>query len=216
MAAYTPGLPLCQITVMCTSVLLMTLDLVGCPQALNSPICPLDVADSLSTQQVLSGLSLSHWPTLMKTQTVCLVFSGQACWHRVNPLQPTVCVHNHEHMQTSNKQHTCRPFSTVRAQTLYPQIKNKHACTQTNPHNWYLNMPQLALSGCTNTMTPTIWPVTYCSSLGLKETAHQGQAVTHRHILVKKATTQMAWITYSTSLVIFVCQGVQKTNYENE
>lgn len=41
-------------------VILMTLDLVGCPQAINSPICPLDVADSLSTQQVLSGLTFSH------------------------------------------------------------------------------------------------------------------------------------------------------------
>lgn len=50
----------------------MTVDLVlGSPQALNSPICPLDVADSLSTQQVLLGLTFSHWPTLMKTQTVC-------------------------------------------------------------------------------------------------------------------------------------------------
>lgn len=37
----------------------MTLDLTGC-QVLNSPICLLDVADSLSTQQVLSGLTFSH------------------------------------------------------------------------------------------------------------------------------------------------------------
>lgn len=46
--------------VTCTGVLLMTLDLVGCPQAPDSPICPLDVADSLSTQQVLSGLTFAH------------------------------------------------------------------------------------------------------------------------------------------------------------
>lgn len=47
-------------TVSCTYVLLMTLDLVGCSQALGSPICLVDVADSLSTQQVLSGLTFGH------------------------------------------------------------------------------------------------------------------------------------------------------------
>ena len=47
-------------TVTCTYVLLMTLDLVGRPQDLDGAICPLDVADSLSTQQVLSGLTFGH------------------------------------------------------------------------------------------------------------------------------------------------------------
>ena len=50
--------PLTAVT--CNSAILMTLDLVGCPQAPDSPICPLDVADSLSTQQVLSGLTFGH------------------------------------------------------------------------------------------------------------------------------------------------------------
>lgn len=50
--------PLAAVT--CTSVPIMTLDLVACPRALDSHICPLDVADSLSTQQVLPGLTFSH------------------------------------------------------------------------------------------------------------------------------------------------------------
>lgn len=38
----------------------------------------------------------------------------------------------------------------------------------------HLTMFQLALSVCTNTMTPAIWPMTYCSSLGLKAAALWG------------------------------------------
>ena len=62
MQTYRQGLLLSQplTIVKCIYVLLMTLDLFGCPQALDSPICLLDVADSLSTQQVLSGLSFGH------------------------------------------------------------------------------------------------------------------------------------------------------------
>lgn len=36
----------------------MTFDLGDCLQGLNSPVCPLEVADSLSAQQVVSGLTI--------------------------------------------------------------------------------------------------------------------------------------------------------------
>lgn len=50
----------------------MTFDLmVGGPQGPNSPVCPLEVADSLSAQQVLSARLLVCRDTLMKTQTGC-------------------------------------------------------------------------------------------------------------------------------------------------
>lgn len=54
-------------------------------------------------------------------------------------------------------------------------------------HGCYLNMSQLALPDCTNTMTPAIWRVTYCSSLGLKETVAGG----HQHMMAKTIPPQM-------------------------
>lgn len=65
----------------------VTSDLVGCPQALGSPICLVDVADSLSFQQVLSGLTFGHWPAPMRNQAVCFWFPARLVGRWCN--QPT-------------------------------------------------------------------------------------------------------------------------------
>lgn len=49
-------------TGLCIYVVLMTFDLVECPQAPHSPICLPHVSDSLSTQQVLSGVTSTTDP----------------------------------------------------------------------------------------------------------------------------------------------------------
>lgn len=152
----------------------MTPDFVSCPEDPDSSICLVDVADSLSAQQVLSGLTFGQRPAPMDVQAVCWRSQARLVGTCRKPPPPTS---------------TPASALTHRAQAAHsPALQYSYWCTHvsaerrgdysliyTYVHSCRFNMSQLVQSGCANTMTPAIWPVTYCSSLGLKATAPPGR-----------------------------------------
>lgn len=97
-----------------------------------------------------------------------LAFSGQAGWHIVQP----TATHKYTPMCTlilyTNGKHAGTQLLVHARKYCTHRWEYTHAHKHTYMHSCHHSMSQLALSGFTNTMTPAIWPVTYCSSLGLK------------------------------------------------
>lgn len=91
--------------VTCLYMAPVTSDIVGSPQALGSPICLVDVADSLSFHQVLS-LRPYFRPLTCADEKPGRLFliSCQACWHMV---QPTAFYKSTLMGKYTNDKHAC-------------------------------------------------------------------------------------------------------------
>ena len=75
-------------------------------------------------------------------------------------------------------------------------------------------MSQLAPSGCPNTTTPAIWPVTYCSSLGLRATDLWGEAVSQcTHIVGTQLLSKRPELPSEQSLSWFVSRAMTHFKY---